>query len=206
MHIKIYLHNKPLYLCDELDTLLNELVHLPDNVFIDELNSHTVKTMIHEMSLPEIKTGIFYHDNLEKLQKSFFKKFEIIQAGGGLVQNEQDEVLLIFRRGFWDLPKGKLDKGETLEECAVREVKEETGVKNIKLKKKLTVTWHSYEVGTHHIIKESHWYRMKGKSTDKLVAQTEEGIEHIRWARKEDLPKYLNNTYPSITDVLSFVQ
>lgn len=206
MYIKIYIHNKPLYLCDELSNELNALVHNPDNVFIDELDSHTVKTMLREMQLPEIKTGIFLYSDLEKLKKSFLKKFEIIQAGGGLVQNENKEVLLIFRRGFWDLPKGKLDKGETMEECAVREVQEETGLKTIKLKKLLTVTYHSYDLGTHHLLKESHWYRMKGKSSEKLEAQTEEDIEQIKWVKREDLPLYAKNTYPSILDVLAFAR
>jgi len=156
--------------------------------------------------LPEVKTGIFLHSDFDKLQKAFFKKFEVIKAGGGLVSNENKEVLMIFRRGFWDLPKGKLDKGETMEECAIREVQEETGLKNIKLKKRLTVTYHCYDLGTHHMLKESHWYRMKAKSSEKLVAQTEEDIIEIRWVKKDELLLYSKMTYPSILDVLAFVK
>ncbi len=204
MYLKIYINNKPLYLCDELNDPLNLLIHNPDNVFIDELDSHAVKTMLREMQQPKIETGIFLHNDIEKLKKAFFKKFEIIQAGGGLVQNEHKEILMIFRRGFWDLPKGKLDEGETLEECAVREVKEETGLKTIQLKKLLTVTYHSYNLGTHHILKESHWYNMRGNSAEQLVAQTEEDIHEIKWVKKEDLPLYTHLTYPSILDVLAF--
>lgn len=206
MFIKVYISNKPLYLCDALDDQLTSLVHHPDNVFIDELDAHTVKTMIREMQLPEIKSGVFLYNDLEKLKKAVFKKFEVIQAGGGLVQNENKEVLMIFRRGFWDLPKGKLDKGETMEECAVREVKEETGLKSIRLKKLLTITYHCYDMGTHHMLKESHWYTMKGKSSEKLVAQVEEDIKEIKWVKKDELPLYAKMTYPSILDVLAFVK
>ncbi|MFV0604980.1 MAG: NUDIX hydrolase [Niabella sp.] len=205
MFIKIYIYNKPLFLCDEIDNDINALIHRPDNVFIDELDNHTIKTIIREMQLPQIKTGVFFHKDLAALKKAFFKKFEVIQAGGGVVKNENKEILLIFRRGFWDLPKGKLDKGETIEECAVREVKEETGLKNIKLKKRLTITYHCYKLGTHDILKESHWYKMKGKSIDKLVAQTEEDIEEIRWVKKEELPQYYAKAYPSIVDVLALL-
>lgn len=206
MFIKLHINNKPLYLCDGLDGMLNSLTRLPDNIFIDELDHHTVKTVISEMELPEIKTGVFLHNDLDKLKKAIFKKFEVIQAGGGLVQNEHGDVLMIFRRGFWDLPKGKLDKGETMEECAVREVMEETGLKTIKLKKKLSVTYHTYNMGTHHMLKESHWYAMKGKSTEKLVPQADEDIQQIKWVRPEELPLYAKMTYPSILDVLSFVK
>ena len=131
MFIKIYFAEKPLFLCDEINEMINEYVHHDDAVFIDELNSHTVKAMIHEMQEQKIHAGVFFHENLEKLKKGFFKKFTFIQAAGGLVINESDEIMLIFRRGKWDLPKGKLDKGETIEQCAVREVQEETGLKDI---------------------------------------------------------------------------
>lgn len=206
MHIKIYIHNKPLYLCNELNEELNTLIHQPNNVYIDELDAHTVKTMLREMQLPHIKTGIFLYEDFDKLKKAFFKKFEIIQAGGGLVQNEHKEILMIFRRGFWDLPKGKLDRGETVEQCALREVMEETGLKNVKLKKPLTVTYHCYDQGTHHILKESHWYSMRAGSAEKLQPQTEEDIQQIMWVKKTELPLYAKMTYPSVLDVLSLLK
>jgi len=109
--------------------------------------------MIHEMELQKIHAGIFLHTNLEDLKKAFWKKFTIVQAAGGLVINKNKEVLMIFRRGKWDLPKGKLDKGETLEECAVREVEEETGLKNISLHKHLLTTFHTYHESGKFILK-----------------------------------------------------
>lgn len=202
MHIKIYFDDKPLFLCDNIDETIEPYVHHDDAVFIDELDPHTVKSMIHEMQLEKIHAGVFFHPNLEELKKAFFKKFVLVQAAGGLVRNEKDEVLMIFRRGKWDLPKGKLDKGETLEECAVREVEEETGLKNIQLTGPLLVTHHTYHEGTRFILKESHWFSMETKSDQALVPQAEEDIYEIKWVKNGELKQYFKNTFPSVVDVL----
>ena len=202
MNIKIYFNDKPLFLCDTIDEIVEPYVHHDDAVFIDELDAHTIKAMIHEMQDEKIHAGVFFHPNLEELKKAFFKKFISVQAAGGLVKNEKDEILLIFRRGKWDLPKGKLDKGESLEECAVREVEEETGLKKIKLTGPLLVTYHTYHEGTKFILKESHWYNMKTNSDQLLTPQTEEDILEIKWVKDEDIKLYIKNTFPSIVDVL----
>lgn len=201
MQLKIHINNKVIYLCDELDANLTKLAHLPDYVFIDELDVHTIKSMLHEIKLPAVIGGIFWHEDFKKLKKEFFKKFKIIDAGGGFVVNEKKEVLLIFRRGYWDLPKGKLDKGETIEECALREVHEETGLKKVKLKKPLITTYHTYEQGSQSILKVSHWFMMEAKSTEKLIAQTEEDITDIRWVPITNVEQYKPNAYASIVDV-----
>src|SRR5262249_54871554 len=112
MYIKIYFGDKPLFLCDEFNEEINLFAHHDDAVFIDEFSSAAVNAMLHEMRQKRIHAGIFYHSKLEALKKSIWKKFTIVQAGGGLVINEQEQGLFIFRRGKWDLPKGKLDKGE----------------------------------------------------------------------------------------------
>jgi 8-oxo-dGTP pyrophosphatase MutT (NUDIX family) len=202
MFIKIYFDNKPLFLCDNIDKTIEPYVHHDDAIFIDELNAHTVKTIIHEMQLPRVHAGVFYHADLEELKKALFKKFTVLQAAGGLVANEKNEILLIFRRGKWDLPKGKLDKGESLEECAVREVKEETGLKNVGLIAPLLITYHTYHEGARFILKESHWYTMETGDGQKLTPQTEEDIHEIKWAAIGDLPVYMKNSFPSVIDVL----
>lgn len=202
MFTKIYFGEKPLFLCDEIDATIDPYVHHDDTVFIDELDTHTIKTMIHEMQLPAVHAGVFFHPDLPALQKAFFKKFTLVRAGGGLVQNEKNEILLIFRRGKWDLPKGKLDVGETLEQCAVREVKEETGLTTVQLIAPLLITWHTYHEGTKFILKESHWYTMKATAKQTLVPQTEEDIQEIRWASREEMPLYKKLAFPSVKDVL----
>jgi 8-oxo-dGTP pyrophosphatase MutT (NUDIX family) len=158
--------------------------------------------MIHEMQQPKVHAGIFFYKNIDELKKKFFAKFILVPAAGGVVRNEKKEILMIYRRGKWDLPKGKLDKKESIEECAVREVKEETGIKDLKLGSLLTVTYHTYQEGTRLMLKESHWFMMKAKSKQLLLPQIEEDIDIVRWAPSEEIPVYLLNSYPSVTDVL----
>jgi 8-oxo-dGTP pyrophosphatase MutT (NUDIX family) len=202
MFIKIYFGDKPLFLCDAIDKTIEPFVHHDDAVFIDELDTHTVKTMIHEIQQPQIHAGVFFHSDLDKLKKALFKKFTIIKAAGGLVTNQTDEVLLIFRRGKWDLPKGKLDEGENLEQCAVREVEEETGLRNITLLSPLMITYHTYHEGSKFILKESHWYNMKVSGEQKLIPQLEEEIHEIKWVKNTELQSYMKNSFPSVVDVL----
>ncbi|HEY4875524.1 MAG TPA: NUDIX hydrolase, partial [Puia sp.] len=202
MFIKIYFDDRPLFLCDEINEEINKYIHHDDAVFIDEFSAPSINSIIHEMHLQKIHAGVFFHSDLEQLQKAFWKKFIIIKAGGGLVKNEKDELLFIFRRGKWDLPKGKLDKGETIEQCAVREVEEETGLKNIKLKSPLTTTFHTYDENGKHCLKESHWFNMQTKSGQELIPQLEEQITKLQWITENKISSLLNNTYPSIVDVL----
>ncbi len=135
-----------------------------------------------------------------QLFQSFFTN---IQTGGGLIENEKGEYLFIFRRKKWDLPKGKLDEGETIEECALREVAEETGLTNVKLEKFMLHTWHSYSERGQRILKQGSWYYMTGSSAQKLVPQTEEDIEEIMWLSKAEWALVLQNTFQSIKDVLA---
>lgn len=202
MYIKIYFDNKPLFLCDVIDRTIEPYIHHDDAVFIDELNIHALKTMIHEMEQPAVHAGVYFHKDLDALKKAFFKKFTIIQAGGGFVQNEKNEMLVIFRRGKWDLPKGKLDKGETLEQCAIREVEEETGLRNVELLSPLTITYHTYHEGTHYVLKETHWFRMRVKPDQTLKPQLEEDIEKIIWADEKELEICLKNSFPSFSEVI----
>jgi 8-oxo-dGTP pyrophosphatase MutT (NUDIX family) len=202
MYLKIYFDNKPLFLCNEVDDTVEPYVHHDDAVFIDELDVHTVKSMIHEMQLEKVHAGVFYHPDLEVLRKSFYKKFTIIQAAGGLVQNEKKEILMILRRGKWDLPKGKLDTGEKLEDCAVREVEEETGLQKVKLLSPLTITYHTYHEGTKFILKESHWYTMKVTGEQNLIPQIEEDILEIKWVTPKEAQQLFPHCFPSVIDVL----
>ena len=128
-----------------------------------------------------------------------------IKAGGGLVLNDTGKLLMIYRRGKWDLPKGKLDKSEKLEDCAVREVEEETGLQKVKLLSPLTITYHTYHEGARFVLKESHWYSMKVSGEQKLVPQTEEDIHEIKWVNADKLPDYMENSFPSVADVLQLV-
>jgi 8-oxo-dGTP pyrophosphatase MutT (NUDIX family) len=205
MYITIYFGDKPVFLCNELDAVIQEYLHHPDAVFIDEISNPAIKSLLHEIAKPEFHAGVLLDPDLEQLKKAFFRHFKPVTAAGGVVENEHHEILLIFRRGKWDLPKGKLDPGETLEQCALREVEEETGLKGVVLKKPLTVTYHTYEEFGKHIVKDSHWYLMKVKGEQLLQPQTEEDIHEIRWVKKKDLPTYYDLAFPSVREVLAML-
>ncbi|HET9278270.1 MAG TPA: NUDIX domain-containing protein, partial [Flavitalea sp.] len=201
MFIKIFFNDKPLFLCNDVNAELQPYVHHDDTVFIDELNLHTVKSMIHEMQDASIHAGVFFHHDLEELKTMFFKKFTPVKAAGGFVLNENKEVLMMFRRGKWDLPKGKMDKKESFEECAIRETEEETGLKNITLISPLITTYHTYHEGTRYILKETKWFRMKVNGEQKLIPQAEEQITKLEWVGKNNLKNYMQNSFPSVKDV-----
>lgn len=202
MYIKIYFEDKPVYLCDEIDQELNEILHHPDAVFVDEISGPAIKSLLHEINKEEFHAGVIWHLDIEKLKKAFFKHFQLIEAAGGIVQNDKKELLFIFRLNKWDLPKGKVEKGEDLEQCAMREVEEETGVTGLTLKNKVGETYHTYNAFGKHFLKVSHWYYMTCLKKQTLVPQTEEDITEIRWVHPKNIKEPLADTYPSIKDIL----
>lgn len=127
-----------------------------------------------------------------------------IVAAGGLVFNQDEKLLLIFRRGFWDLPKGKLDDGETIEQCAVREVEEEVGLSNIILQEFVDITTHEYFdkwVGT-DVIKKTYWYKMSVPNQH-FVLQTEEDIEKAVWIDKKEWSVFEPFCYLNIQEIVN---
>jgi 8-oxo-dGTP pyrophosphatase MutT (NUDIX family) len=138
------------------------------------------------------------------LHINYIMQLRIIQAGGGLVLNEQNELLFIFRRGSWDLPKGKVDPGETIEACALREVEEETGVRNLTLIDFLGITQHQYfdPYLQEEVIKESHWYTITVKGVPALIPQTEEDITDIKWVPLSQVNELIADAYASIKEII----
>ncbi|MEP6597657.1 MAG: NUDIX domain-containing protein [Ginsengibacter sp.] len=202
MVIKIFFEDKPVFLCNEITPSIHKYMHHPDAIFIDEITTPAINSLLHEIAKPEFHAGILWNDNIDKLKKAFYKHFTMIQAAGGVVKNEMDEILFIFRKGNWDLPKGKNDGNEIAKECALREVKEETGLVKVKVGKKVCTTYHTYHEFGKHILKETEWFDMKATSQQKLIPQQEEGIQKIEWVSKLNIPDKLKKSYPLITDVL----
>ncbi|TSJ39163.1 NUDIX domain-containing protein [Mucilaginibacter corticis] len=151
------------------------------------------------------KSELFYV--LCKDAKAFLKQVKqsvtVIEAAGGLVKNENRDLLFIYRNDKWDLPKGKIEKGETVKEAAVREVEEECNIVVNKLGKKICKTYHVYIYKDEVVLKKTHWYKMKAKGQNKLKPQKEEGITDVRWFKPNDIDAILSNTFPSILDVLA---
>jgi len=148
------------------------------------------------------KSITIYSEDKKKLIRDFESLFVIIKAAGGLVFNPKGQALVIYRRGFWDLPKGKIDKGEGKKEAAVREVKEETGLKNVDLQDFICETNHVYkDKKKRRCIKRTYWYKMK-TSDEKLTPQTEEDIEEAKWAKLSMFISRKPKIYKNILEVI----
>ena len=179
--ISIYIKEKVIHLTDrQLNSSAINYDHTP------EILHKLVESFENGDSNNE--SAFVYSSNLKELFRDFCQFYKIIEAAGGLVFNEENKVLAILRNNIWDLPKGKIEKGETNEDAALREVEEETGLKNIKLKRLLTKTYHTYfdPRKNRKVLKISYWYEMKSKAKE-LSPQLEEGIELAEWIDLSEL-------------------
>lgn len=131
------------------------------------------------------------------------KECPLIIAAGGLIKNQKNELLFIFRNGLWDLPKGKCEKEENTAECALREIAEECGFDELNLGKELPSTYHIYFYKNSFVLKKTHWFEITTNYKGEFKPETKEGIEKVQWFSKENLHVPLSNTYRSIKD---FVQ
>ncbi len=143
-----------------------------------------------------------YHEDLALLWHDFKHLFTGIGAAGGLVLNPSGELLVIYRRGVLDLPKGKLEEGETVKEAAVREVKEETGLRDLKCGDLAAETWHLYKEKKKRILKHTAWFWMDADQLD-FVPQTEEDIEEVRWIQPETYVNTHISTFRNIRDMVT---
>lgn len=132
----------------------------------------------------------------------FCKKYKMIYASGGVVFNN-DKLLMIFRNGFWDLPKGKIELNESELECAVREVEEECGIERLSVVKFLKYTYHTYVEDNQPILKKTSWFLMSSDYMKKLTPQKSEGIIKVIWVSKNEIPSKLDNSFENIKDLLN---
>lgn len=183
-------------------------------------------TIIHNTSLPlvrdEVATPEGIEDSIAALIREempqhiilrsqtpeedfhlFRNQFRIVPAAGGLVRNENGGLLFIFRRGKWDLPKGKIDNGESIQTCARREVEEECGIRVSFVDELFNITYHVYrEHDGHLVLKETFWFTMRASESASLRPQLEEDITAIEWADIKRQHTLLNNTYPLIRELV----
>ncbi len=149
-----------------------------------------------------ITTEVHVVGDVEKNWQRFVKHFKVIEAAGGVVLNQQDEWLFIHRLGRWDLPKGKLKKGEKPKEAATREVSEECGIPEPTILANITDTYHVYPLHGKRILKHTYWYLMRSTEHAGLVAQAEEGITDVRWVNKFQVAVVAADSYGSIRQVI----
>ena len=150
-----------------------------------------------------LKSLTIYGEDAKQIRKILFADYKKIKAAGGVVFNQNGELLMIFRRQMWDLPKGKLDAGEKKKVAAMREITEETGVQKLRILKKLTKSYHTYLLENNvKVLKVTHWYLMMTDDKSPLIPQAEEGIEIVRWVNVDQLTDKLNKTYANISEVI----
>jgi 8-oxo-dGTP pyrophosphatase MutT (NUDIX family) len=157
-----------------------------------------------EWFLTDKKTSrlIVHTKNLKALKVHFFSLFRRVDAAGGLVFNQNGELLTIKRWGLWDLPKGKVEKNERKREAAQREVQEETGVIAADLGKKPLRTYHIYPRGQKVILKTTFWYEMVVKDAENITPQKEEDIEEVKWVEPDEIDDYFSGSYHSLRNLL----
>ncbi len=165
-----------------------------------------IKNTLHYL-LKDAKNVIVYCKEITIYFEEFKTYFKYIIACGGVVLNDKEELLLIFRNGHWDLPKGKIEEAERFDECAVREVMEETGIAEPILEHFMLSTFHVYNLHNQFFLKESKWYLMRAKKTQKtFIPQVEEGITQVIWKPIDDSIELLGNSYPSFMPLLKKIE
>ena len=199
---KIFINDKPLILTTDKEAYMHDHPEAAGyNIFMGATIRNFDQAM-HRLDRPGIQ-GVIVEDNSEKIILDELAAWcRPIDAAGGVAFNERGEVLLIYRRGKWDLPKGKRDEDEDMETCALREVKEETGLVHVTLGDKICDTYHIYAQYGDQLLKRTSWYRMSALSTDKLKPQKEENIMEARWVQEAHLGTFLSRTYEAIIEVL----
>lgn len=199
---KIYINDLPLII-----THPEKRETIPESALVTPFINNT-KILLNYVDLLEKQKGnhqgiVLTDVNVEDAFQNFTQLFIRIEAAGGLVKNDENKFLFIYRRKHWDLPKGKIEKGECKKEAAVREVMEETGLKNIRLKGERYTTYHTYLLKGKRIFKPTYWFNMECDNAQTLRPQEEEDIADCRWIAHEDfLYNYSSESYRNIVDVV----
>lgn len=198
---KVFVDNRPLTIAAEAG-IINSFE--PGNLILQYHGKEELEKVVEMLwTAPPIGETIVYHHDLEKLWSDFKSLFKLVPAAGGLVKNNKGEFLAIFRNGKWDLPKGKIDPGETEAEAAVREVEEECGISGVELGDHLCHTYHMYPNKSNKLVlKPTTWYNMRYAGENSFSPQSTEGISEVAFKSETDLNEIYSNTFESIKTVL----
>lgn len=186
----------------DTDDLLIREKKLKGDVLILNATQGIVKStlfILHNKKLKELKSVTLISPNYSETVNMIKGSFKIIKAAGGVVYRD-GKVLMIFRLGKWDFPKGKLEKGESSATGAKREVEEECNIR-VSVGDKICNTWHTYSQGGRNILKKTTWYRMSCVDDSRMRPQEEEDIELVKWMNKKEIEVALINAYRSIRHV-----
>ena len=187
---KVFVNDKPLFLTNEIKKETDFKFFL--------LESADINQIIINFFQNKLQKAYLYHPDEKEIMKTLKAKIPVNKAGGGLVYNKNGAVLFIFRNGKWDLPKGGIEKGELIEDTAIREVEEETGVTGLIITGKLQKTYHIFKRNGRYKLKITHWYEMKTDYEGTPTGQIEEGIEKVAWLNPDEIKEALKNSYENI--------
>ena len=187
---KVFVNDKPLFLTNQIFKETDFQLFL--------LESVDFKQLIVKYFQNKIQKAYLYHPDEKEIMKLLKTKMPVNKAGGGLVYNKNGEVLFIFRNGKWELPKGGTNKCEEIEDTAMREVEEETGVNGLSISKKLQKTYHIFKRNGVYKLKITHWFEIHSTYDGIPVGQDEEGIEKVEWKNPEQIKEALKNSYENI--------
>ena len=151
----------------------------------------------HLLSNSDVKHINIFSDDIKEVWEKFTNYFKVIKAAGGIVRNNLNQILFIYRLGKWDLPKGKIEEGESIEESAIREIEEECSITSLEINHFLIPTYHIY-YQKEYIIKETFWFDVQYNGTKEPQPQIEEGIEKVIWVNENEIAKLMENSYPNI--------
>lgn len=186
---KVFINDKPIILTSSYQN---------EEIFSVQLFKHTVvDEVIYRLKNENVEGIVLHCDNLEQDWENFKNNFKVVVAGGGLVINENQEILFIYRNDKWDLPKGRIEKGESIDITAIREVEEECGITDLQIKQKLVTTWHIY-YQNQYCLKETHWFLMNSNYKGKLKPQEEEGITKAKFIPSANIDSVLCDSYSNI--------
>jgi 8-oxo-dGTP pyrophosphatase MutT (NUDIX family) len=197
---KVFINDRPLIFVS-LDEIINSnsfsiVYSNPNAEQFDDLYAFL------NVETNEERSGLVLCNDIKASFELFSKPFKIVEAAGGIVKSSKGNVLWIKRLGKWDLPKGKIEKGESQDIAALREVEEECGVTNLILEDFIGTTYHTYFHKGKHVLKPTYWYAMKIEGEPALIPQTEEAITACEWLSKAVIEaKAMIDTYASIADI-----
>lgn len=146
------------------------------------------------------KNTLFLCDKISEEEVFAFSTQSLyhVFAAGGIIENENKELLFMWRNNCWDLPKGHCEQGESFETAAKREVMEETGITRLFIENFFDITYHTYHMHNRQELKHTYWYKMNSSHLENLIPQTQEGISKVLWVKRDSLTSVLANTYPNI--------
>lgn len=190
-------------------TIITDEVSQEDKLSVDAFfpvsRKKTLKLMMEEFEFnTELKKIIIVSDEVKSLKKKFDSIYTPVDAAGGLVVNAQGQLLVIYRNGKWDLPKGHLETDESMEQCALREVSEECGISGMNVEKFITQTYHIYEIHGLPVQKRTSWFFMTYEGSEMPQPQQSESITQVKWVDKAEVRELLANTYPSLYDLFNY--